>query len=37
VHTITNRTDLVSPLPVEPPKLDLTGQEQSIKGGIIQN
>jgi hypothetical protein len=37
VHSITQRSDLTSPLPVEPPKLDLTGQEQSIKGGIIQN
>lgn len=37
VHSITNRSDLISPLPVEPPKLDLTGQEQSVKGGIIQN
>jgi hypothetical protein len=37
VQSITSRSDLMSPLPVEPPTLNLTGQEQSIKGGIIQN
>lgn len=37
VHTITQRSDLISPLPVEPPQLNLSGQEQTTKGGIIQN
>jgi hypothetical protein len=37
VHKITNRSDLISPLPVEPPTLNLGGQEQGLRGGIIQN
>lgn len=37
VHRITNRSELISPLPVEPPRLNLGGQEQGLRGGIIQN
>jgi len=37
IHRITNRSELISPLPVEPPRLDLGGQEQGLRGGIIQN
>lgn len=37
VHQITNQTELISPLSAEPPKLDLGGQEQGLRGGIIQN
>lgn len=37
VHKITDRLELTSPMPVEPPKLDLRGQESSVKGSIIQN
>jgi hypothetical protein len=37
VHRITRRSELISPIPVEPPTLDIGGQEQGRRGGIIQN